>query len=120
MPQFPLIDTLYPLRYRICRMFTFIQSSTFGKWLGKLNDSKAKAVILVRLTQAQGGKFGDCAPVGHGVSEMRIHYGPGYRLYYIQSGKAIYVLLCGGNKSAQARDIKKAQKMAGELRRTKR
>lgn len=96
-------------------MFTLVQSSVFAKWLRKLNDQKAVARILARLTQARLGNFGDCAPVGGGVSEMRIHYGPGYRIYFVRSGVAVYVLLCGGDKSTQQDDIARARRIAGEL-----
>src|SRR5882724_5376761 len=84
-----------------------------------LADQKAKARILARLTSATFGNFGDCAPVGEGVSEMRIHFGAGYRIYYARTGSTVYVLLAGGAKASQTRDIAKAKKMARELKRTK-
>ena len=71
--------------------------------------------VQVRIDRAEDGNFGDCAPVGEGVSEMRIHYGPGYRVYFVQRGMEIVILLAGGNKSTQAKDIKAAQEMARQL-----
>ena len=69
-----------------------------------------------RLTKARLGHFGDCEPIGEGVSEMRIHVGAGYRLYFVRSGTVVYVLLCGGNKSTQKRDIVTAKKLARNIR----
>jgi putative addiction module killer protein/probable addiction module antidote protein len=82
-------------------MNTLIRSSVFSDWLNGLKDQKAKARILHRLSQASLGNFGDCEPVGEGVSEMRIHHGPGFRVYFVRHGAAVYVLLCGGDKSSQ-------------------
>ena len=100
-------------------MITFVRSSDFDAWLTNLADQKAKARILARLRSATFGNFGDCEPVGEGVSEMRIHVGAGYRIYYTRTGSTIYVLLAGGVKASQTRDIVKAKKMARELKRTK-
>ncbi len=94
-------------------------SSYFDEWLFHLSDQKAKARILARLTAAALGSFGDCEPVGEGVSEMRIHVGPGYRVYYVRTGSIVYVLLAGGTKASQAKDIARAKGMARELRRSK-
>jgi putative addiction module killer protein len=80
---------------------------------------RRKARILARLTAAALGNFGDCESVGEGVSEMRIHVGPGYRVYYVRTGSIVYVLLAGGTKASQAKDIAKAKRMARELRRSK-
>ena len=71
--------------------------------------------IQVRIDRAEDGNFGDCEPVGEGVSEMRIHYGPGYRVYFMQRGMEIVILLAGGDKSTQAKDIKAALKFARQL-----
>ena len=71
--------------------------------------------IQVRIDRAEDGNFGDCGPVGEGVSEMRIHYGPGYRVYFMQRGMEIVILLAGGDKSTQAKDIKAALKLARQL-----
>ena len=97
-------------------MNTFIRSSDFDRWLAELADQKAKARILVRLQSAIKGNFGDCAPVGEGVSEMRIHVGPGYRVYYTRMGKTLYFLLAAGDKSTQSKDIAHARKLARELK----
>ena len=78
-----------------------------------------RARIAQRIRSAEAGNFGDCEPVGQGVSEMRIHVGPGYRLYFMHSGAVLYLLLLGGEKSGQRRDIKSALKMARELKRKK-
>ena len=98
---------------------TLLRSSDFDAWLSRLADQKAKARILARLTSATFGNFGDCEPVGEGISEMRIHHGAGYRIYYTRVGSTIYVLLAGGVKASQAKDIAKAKKMAREFRRAK-
>ena len=79
------------------------QTKRFSTWLAGLRDDRAGARILKRLDRARDGNLGDVAPVGEGVSEMRIFYGPGYRVYFIQRGKALIVLLCGGDKSTQGR-----------------
>jgi len=97
-------------------MNTLIRSSVFSDWLNSLKDQKAKARILHRLSQVSLGNFGDCEPVGEGVSEMRIHHGPGFRVYFVRHGTAVYVLLCGGDKSSKRRDIAKAKLMARELK----
>jgi putative addiction module killer protein len=73
-----------------------LRSSDFDKWLSHLADQKAKARILARLTSATFGNFGDCENIGEGVSEMRIHVGPGYRVYYMRTGSTVYILLLGG------------------------
>jgi len=100
-------------------MFTLIQSSVFAAWLAALVDQKAKARILARLRSAAFGNFGDCEPVGEGVSEMRIHVGAGYRVYYIRTGSTVYVLLMGGNKATQKKDITQAKKLAQAFREEK-
>jgi putative addiction module killer protein len=101
-------------------MNTFVRSSGFDAWLSNLTDQKAKARILARLLSATFGNFGDCEPVGEGVSEMRIHTGAGYRVYYTRTGSTVYVLLAGGVKASQAKDIVTAKRMARELKRAKR
>lgn len=80
----------------------------FDKWLKGLRDLQAKERILERIRRLRSGNAGDVKPVGKGVSEMRISYGPGYRLYYTQRGKALILLLCGGDKSSQKADIARA------------
>lgn len=96
-------------------MNSFIRTDKFDSWLAKLQDRVGKARILQRLDAAQHGNFGDCAPVGAGVSEMRIHTGPGYRVYFTRRGELIYLLLLGGDKSTQARDIQRAKALAKSL-----
>lgn len=93
-------------------MNTFLRSTEFDAWLFELADLKAKARILARLNSAMLGNFGDCEPVGEGVSEMRVHVGAGYRVYFVRVGSTIYLLLCGGDKSSQRRDIARAKKLA--------
>jgi putative addiction module killer protein len=94
----------------------FVRSSDFDIWLSNLTDPKAKARILARIRSATFGNFGDCEPVGEGVSEMRIHVGAGYRVYYTRTGSTVYVLLAGGVKASQTKDIPQAKRMARELR----
>jgi putative addiction module killer protein len=92
-------------------MNTLERTDEFNNWLIALRDNIAKARILSRIRLAELGNFGDSEPVGSGVSEMRIHVGAGYRVYYAQSGETIYLLLSGGNKSTQKKDIKNAISM---------
>ena len=80
----------------------------FREWLHALRDARARAKVRVRLNRVRLGNFGDAKPVGGGVYELRIPYGPGYRVYYARTGKRIILLLCGGDKSSQKRDIAKA------------
>ena len=93
-------------------MNSVVRTDTFDKWLSRLKDPKGKAQIIKRIRSAERGNFGDCAPVGEGVSEMRIHSGPGYRVYFTRMGEVIFVLLCGGTKRGQSRDITKARQLA--------
>ena len=90
------------------------QSDLFTQWLSKLRDERARFVIVQRLLRVGRGLLGDVRPVGGGVSEMRIGYGPGYRLYYVQRGVELVVLLVGGDKGSQARDIARARIMAAQ------
>lgn len=83
----------------------------FDHWLSHLRDLKGRAKILIRIEQAMAGHFGDVEPVGDGVFEMRIHFGPGYRVYYVREGRVVYLLLNGGDKSTQTSDIKRAKSM---------
>lgn len=93
-------------------MLVLKQTEAFRKWQGKLKDETAKALIAARLLRLANGLPGDVAAVGEGVSELRIHHGPGYRVYFCRRGSEIVVLLCGGNKSTQAKDIKSAKALA--------
>jgi putative addiction module killer protein len=94
---------------------TIRRTDVFIKWLKILNDSNARFRIYQRIERLANGNPGDVKPVGEGVSEMRIDYGPGYRVYYKDTGKEIIVLLCGGDKSTQSRDIENAKKLAKEI-----
>lgn len=93
-------------------MIDLEQSCTFSKWLDGLKDVVGKARIIARLRLATHGHFGDCEPVGNAVYEMRIHSGPGYRVYFTRRGSALYLLLVGGDKSTQKRDIARAVELA--------
>ncbi|MDI9333741.1 MAG: type II toxin-antitoxin system RelE/ParE family toxin [Cytophagales bacterium] len=87
----------------------------FDAWLGKLKDKLAQAAIKIRIRRAELGNFGDCKPIGEGVSEMRIHTGAGYRVYFKQVGMEIYILLVGGSKSTQAKDVDTALQLARQI-----
>lgn len=91
------------------------QTAAFGAWLHGLRDAQARARIIARVRRLEAGNPGDVAAVGSGVSEMRIHHGPGLRVYYVQRGADLAVLLCGGDKKTQASDIATAVKMARDL-----
>lgn len=96
-------------------MITFLRTEEFDAWLSVLKDRIGRARIAHRIRSAEHGNFGDCEPVGEGVSEMRVHVGPGYRVYFTRRGEVIYLLLLGGDKSSQKRDIKRAIEMARAL-----
>lgn len=93
-------------------MIEIIKSDQFLAWFQGLRDARARARIDARILRLARGNAGDVRPVGSGVSEMRIDYGPGYRVYYIQQGTVIAVLLCGGDKSSQTKDIRNAIDLA--------
>ncbi len=92
-----------------------LQTETFKKWEQQLKDKKVKAIIAARLFRLANGLAGDVKPVGEGISELRIHQGKGYRIYYKKRSNTIILLLCGGDKSTQANDIKVAKKLAKEV-----
>lgn len=96
-------------------MKTIHTTEVFDAWFAGLKDRQAARRVQVRIDRAEDGNFGDWAPVGEGVSEMRIHYGPGYRVYFTQRGVEIIVLLAGGDKSTQAADIKAALALARQI-----
>ncbi|EKU26192.1 type II toxin-antitoxin system RelE/ParE family toxin [Xanthomonas graminis] len=95
-------------------MIELKQTETFRKWRTKLKDERARTAIALRLTRLAYGHAGDTEAVGQGISELRIHHGPGYRVYFQRRGDTIIVLLCGGDKSSQAKDIKTAKRLADE------
>lgn len=95
-----------------CQMIELIRSATFDSWLSGLRDRRAVARIAARLDRLAAGNPGDVEPVGEGVSELRINYGPGYRAYFIQRGPVLVILLCGGDKSTQNKDIRQAKVLA--------
>jgi putative addiction module killer protein len=95
-------------------MIELKQTVVFSKWESRLRDKRARTMIAARLMRLAHGLPGDVEPVGEGVSELRIHYGPGYRIYFQQRGNVLIVLLCGGDKGSQARDITNAKKLAKE------
>lgn len=97
-------------------MYQIELTDRFKGWLKGLRDATGKARISARLRAAGAGNFGDCKPVGEGVFEMRVDIGPGYRLYYTRIGVTVFMILVGGDKSTQRRDITAAIKMAKELR----
>ncbi|MGF6691021.1 putative addiction module killer protein [Metapseudomonas resinovorans] len=96
-------------------MKSILTTDSFDEWFASLRDKRAVMRIQARIDRAEDGNFGDCEPVGEGVSEMRIHYGPGYRVYFTQRGLEIVILLAGGDKSTQPKDIKAAINIARQL-----
>ena len=100
-------------------MFTLHETETFSSWMEGLRDKRAKARIAQRLDRLTRGNSGDAKPVGSGVSELRINYGPGYRVYYCRHGTTLFVLLCGGDKGTQKKDIEIAKRLAKELKESK-
>ena len=96
-------------------MFEVRQTERFVQWLAGLRDLKARAKVQVRIERLIGGNPGDVKPVRAGVSELRINYGPGYRVYYMQRGTELIILLAGGDKSSQAKDIDEALLLANNL-----
>jgi putative addiction module killer protein len=96
-------------------MIEIRQTEAFAKWLGEIQDIRARARILVRIERLSAGNPGDVRPVGEGVSELRIDYGTGYRVYYKKQGRKVVILLAGGDKNSQAKDIKTALRLARNL-----
>ena len=101
--------TVYTLQ-----MLTIQKSGTFNKWLDALKDTVGRARILDRIDRVRDGNFSDTKPVGSGVFELRFSFSPGYRVYYIRQGDTVVILLCGGDKSSQDKDIKRAKCIAQE------
>jgi len=96
-------------------MIEIRKTDTYAKWLDGLSDLHARARVQVRVERLAAGNPGDVKPIGEGVSELRIHYGPGYRVYFTKQGRAIIILLAGGDKHSQAADIKTAIRLARNL-----
>ena len=97
-------------------MIELRKTARFARWLDELRDLQGRARVLARIERLASGNPGDVAPVGEGVGELRVHYGPGYRVYFKRSGAEIIVLLCGGDKKSQQRDIKAAKELAKDWR----
>jgi putative addiction module killer protein len=97
-------------------MSEIISSETFLRWLGRLRDQIAKVKVQARIRRASLGNLGDVGPIDGPISEMRIDYGPGYRVYFMQKGAALIVLLCGGDKSTQEADIARAKAIAADYK----
>lgn len=96
-------------------MIEIHKTEVFTNWFDNLKDRRAKARVQARIDCMELGNFGDVDPVGEGVSELRIFYGPGYRVYFVQRGSAVVILLSGGDKSTQNSDIVKAKELAKQL-----
>jgi len=96
-------------------MFTVLQTAGFVAWLDALQDKRARARIVARLRQAEAGNLGDWQPVEGELAELRVHFGPGYRLYFVRRGRVMVVMLAAGDKSTQRRDVRRALKLAAEL-----
>lgn len=96
-------------------MIEIKQTETFKNWRMQLKDTRALGLIASRLDRLSFGHAGDVESVGEGISELRIHYGPGYRIYFRRNGNTIIILLCGGDKSTQAKDIRTAKRLMYEL-----
>lgn len=97
-------------------MIELRSTKRFDEWLQALRDERARVRIVRRIDRLRFGNFGDAEPVGGGVSEMRVDYGPGYRVYFTQFGPTLVLLLCGGDKGSQSRDIARAKSLASEAR----
>lgn len=109
-----VVDFSYPYGYDCC-MILLRQTETFSRWLSSLKDRQVQARILSRLDRIAMGNFGDVKSVGEGISEIRIDSGPGYRLYFVRRESAVVLLLCGGDKSTQDRDIARAKELVHTL-----
>lgn len=110
-----MVDNLFDVNYG-SHTVELLKSDVFDRWLTKLRDAHARARVQARLDRFAIGNPGDVRSVGEGVVEMRIDYGPGYRVYYTRRGRLVILLLCGGDKTTQARDIARAKLMAKALK----
>ena len=111
------VDNLKIVLYK-GQAFQLAETDEFHHWLGSLADRRAAARIVDRIKRASNGNFGDAKAVGSGVSEMRIDYGPGYRVFFFRRGKELVILLCGGDKKSQKADIARAVRMKEEIERS--
>ena len=109
-----IVDTPAAVTYKR-RMFTAVPTARFADWIDGLRDRRAASKIAARIVRVEAGNFGDAKSVGDRVSELRVAYGPGYRVYFTRIGERVVILLCGGDKGSQARDIAVAKEMAAEL-----
>lgn len=121
--QFTVLTSEPPFRLRLCNpwvtlnsVFTILTTAEYDEWFANLKDRTARMRITSRLTRVEMGNFGDVEPVGGGISELRLDFGPGYRLYFTRRGIEVVLLLVGGDKSTQARDIRRARQIAAHLR----
>jgi len=96
-------------------LISVVETESYSKWFDAIRDRNAKGRILIRIRRMTLGNFGDVSPVGEGVSELRVHYGPGYRIYLVRRGDELVILLGGGDKGSQSRDIAAAKRLAKTL-----
>jgi putative addiction module killer protein len=108
------LDFSYSIGYTI-NMITIRETEQSKAWMRALRDRQTKQIINARIRRISAGNFGDSKPIVDSVSELRIDYGPGFRVYFTQRGEELVVLLCGGDKPTQSRDIKAAKQIAGNL-----
>lgn len=106
---------MYPLGYTSLVVIELRKTDVFARWLDRLRDIRARARVQARIERLAAGHAGDVRPVGEGVSELRIDYGPGYRVYFTKRGRKVVILLAGGDKSTQTSDIKSALRLARNL-----
>jgi len=99
----------------IHRVIEIRETTVFAAWFSALRDARAKARILARIRRLSLGNRGDAKPLGHGISELRIDYGPGYRVYFVHQGATLVILLAGGDKGTQLQDIAQARELAQRL-----
>ena len=109
------VGRLSPFGYNICVQYDVVKGERFLRWLVRLRDRRAQARILVRIDRMEEGNFGDHRSVGGSVSELRVNVGQGYRIYYTIRQKRVVILLCGGDKTSQQRDIRRAQQMIRDI-----
>jgi putative addiction module killer protein len=109
-----MVDSVASVTYGL-QMIEIRETAAFSQWLSGLRDARAKAEVARRVRRLAFGNPGDVRPVGGGVSELRIHSGPGYRVYYVRRGNLLIVLLCGGDKDSQSADIALALRLAREV-----